>query len=366
MRTARSCTLALLSLSLTAGCGLENSIVGGRCRDGMVLSGNACVEPVGATLGTATPPAAPPALDEATVTPPGGEQPIVVGIPTLGPPLTATLLPDLPALVPVDVPPAVPKCVEPLAACRGTCIDVESDADNCGACGKVCPSNICIDGECQGATPGDVVLIGHDYTDATVGSAPTKVLINALTIPTSDPIRILSFEEGASAAAVAQMKYLAAASIKNRTVQFTRASTSSWLTSTTLGRRYDIVIINDASAVNPVTTGASWAGPLGTFAAKGGVVVAIDHGTSPMPELLSSAGLLAVASHSTHAEGTHLMVSGAADVIGAQVLSPYAAFGPPVSFQGLPAPSDELSWVVRLEESDGSPGDPVVVHRIVR
>ena len=226
MRTARSCTLALLSHSLTAGCGLENSIVGGRCRDGMVLSGNACVEPVGATLGTATPPAAPPALDEATVTPPGGEQPIVVGIPTLGPPLTATLLPDLPALVPVDVPPAVPKCVEPLAACRGTCIDVESDADNCGACGKVCPSNICIDGECQGATPGDVVLIGHDYTDATVGSAPTKVLINALTIPTSDPIRILSFEEGASAAAVAQMKYLAAASIKNRTVQFTRASTS--------------------------------------------------------------------------------------------------------------------------------------------
>ena len=51
---------------------------------------------------------------------------------------------------------------------------------------------------------------------------------------------------------------------------------------------------------------------------------------------------------------------------GAQVLSPYASFGPPVSFQGLHAPGDELSWVVRLEDSDGSPGDPVVDHRIVR
>lgn len=366
MRTACSRTkLALIALCLVAGCGLENSVVGGRCREGTVLSGNSCVDPVDLVLGTPSDPAPAPALEEATVTPPRNER-IVVEVPALTPTTPTELLPDVPVPGLVDVPKPELQCAAPRVACRGACIDVQSDAENCGACGKVCPSNICVGGECQGATPGDVVLIGHDYTAANLGSAQTKVLINALTIPTTDPIRVLSFEDGASAAAVAQMKYLAAASIKNRSVQFTRASTASWLTSTTLGRRYDVVIIHDASAVDPITTGASWGGPLGTFAAKGGVVVAIDDGTSPMPALLSRAGLLTVASHTALAEGAHLMVTEAADVIGAQVLSPYAAFGAPVSFQGLPAPSADLGWVVRVEASVGSPGDPVVVHRIVR
>ena len=370
MRTVTSRTVALFSLSLALGCGLENSIVGGRCRDGMVLSGTSCVDPVGVTLITPTePPPAPLEANggtvDATVPPPGSSQ-FSAEVPALVPDSPTVLLPDQP--VPELVEPPLPElqCAPPLVACRGVCISVDGDAANCGACGKICPSNICVSGECQGSTPGDVVLIGHDYTNANLGSAQTKVLINALSIPTTDPIRILSYEDGASAAAVAQLRYLASASIKSRKVKFTRAASASSLTSTTLGRGYDIVIINDASAVDPLLTGARWAAPLGTFAAKGGVVVAIDRGTSPMPELLSRAGLLTVASHTVLAEGSHLMVSAAADVIGAQVLSPYAAFGAPVSFQGLPTPTDDLNWVVRRKSDDGSPGDPVVIHRVVR
>jgi len=73
------------------------------------------------------------------------------------------------------------------------CISVTSDAANCGACGKICPSNICIDGVCQGATRRRRPH-RHDYTNANEGSAEAKVLVNALSIPTTDPIRVLSYE----------------------------------------------------------------------------------------------------------------------------------------------------------------------------
>ena len=97
----------------------------------------------------------------------------------------------------------------------------------------------------------------------------------------------------------------------------------------------------------------------------GGVVVALDNGLSPMPELLSSSGLLAVTSHTLMADGTHLAVTDAADVVGAQVLSPYAGFGPSITFQGMAEPSVDFDWVVRTTV-DGTLGDPVVLHRIVR
>ena len=360
-------TLAFLALTVASGCGLENSLVGGQCLAGMVLSGNQCVPAGGITLVTPTDPPPAPVVVGAVVAPPRSDT-FIDDVPVIGPtkPVPAELHPEEPVLQIVDPPLPVLHCVAPLVLCHGACIPVDSDPANCGACGKICPSNICVAGECQGATPGDVVLIGHDYTDANMGSAQTKVLVNALTIPTTDPIRVLSFEDGASAPAVARMKALASGSIKNRQVRFTRASDAGALTSSTLASVYDIVIINDASAVDPATQGTSWAGPLGTFTTKGGVVIALDRGTSSMPELLTSAGLLTVSGHTSLPEGSHLVVSAAADVIGAQVLSPYAGFGAPVSFQGLPPQSADLTWVVRRKLSGNLPGDAVVVHRVVR
>ena len=361
MKSSSVHAISFIILSLAAGCGLENSVVGGRCRDGMVLQGDVCVTPLDTNLITPNTPPTPTSTTSSTpITPPAPTATATTPIPPIPSPYPTVFVPEPPPHV------DPPECPVPLVMCRGVCIAVDSDAANCGACGKICPSNICINGECQGATPGDVVLIGHDYTDAFAGSAQTKVLVNTLSIPTTDPIRVLSFEDGADAAAVAQLKNLATASIKDRKVKFTRAAAASSLASTSLGRNYDIVIINDASAVNPVTTGASWASPLNTFAQKGGVVLAIDLGTSAMPQLLSSAGLLTVSGHTRLPVDTHLMVTAAADVVGAQVLSPYAAFGPPVSFQGVPAPSPDFNWVVRVTKPDDTAGDPVVIHRIVR
>lgn len=354
--------LVLVSLTFTAACGIDSALVGGRCRDGMAQEGRTCVGP-------------PPSVTLITPTEPPTDAPIVAlsndASADVSPPVK---VPDPTEKEPdrdaeVDFPPPPPPplvCAAPLVACHGVCLSVASDAANCGACGKVCPSNICVDGECQGAMPGDVVLIGHDFTHAWSGSAQAKVLVNALTIPTTDPIRILSYEEGAPESTVAQTKALAGANIKGRSIDVTVAASASALADTDLAKRYDIILIHDASAGDAVATGASWSTSLGGFTRRGGVVVALDRGTSPMPELLSSSGLLAVTSHAVLADGTHLVVAGAADVVGAQVLSPYAGFGAPVSFQGVGAPSADLGWVVRASGPSDTLGDPVVIHRIVR
>jgi ferredoxin len=356
--------LVLVSLSFAAACGIDSALVGGRCRDGMAQEGRTCVGPApSVTLITPTePPADAPIValsnDASVDVPP----PVKVPDPT-------EKEPDRDASIDFPPPPPPPPplvCTAPLVACHGACISVASDAANCGACGKICPSNICIAGECQGAMPGDVVLIGHDFTNAWSGSAQAKVLVNALTIPTTDPIRILSYEDGAPVSAVAQTKALAAAGIKGRAIDVTVAASASALADTDLAKRYDIVLLHDASAGDAVATGASWSTSLGGFTMRGGVVVALDRGTSPMPELLSSAGLLALTSHAVLADGTHLVVTGAADVVGAQLLSPYACFGAPVSFQGVAAQSADLGWVVRAAGPGSTLGDPVVIHRIVR
>ena len=374
-----SASLALFALSFLAGCGSESSVVGGRCRDGMELRGGTCTatDP-GVVLITPTDPApvetasgGSSATSTALGTTPARPAPLTFVVdPNANPyQIDPEAIPPLHVDPPIALPPPQPfqlVCDAPQVACHDTCISVDSDANNCGACGKICPSNICVAGVCQGATPGDVVLIGHDYTNARSGSAQAKVLVNAVSIPTTDPIRILSYEDGASANAVAQAKALAAAGLSGREIKFTIAGSASALGSDTLAKSYDIVLIHDAGANDPATTGASWAGSLGNFTMKGGVVIALDNGLSPMPQLLTSSGLLSVASHTLMADGTHLAVTGAADVVGAQVLSPYAGFGAPISFQGVQAPAADFDWVVRAAGAGGTMGDPVVIHRIVR
>jgi hypothetical protein len=376
-----SASLALFALSFLAGCGSESSVVGGRCRDGMELRGGTCVaadpevafitptDP-SATNGASGNSASSSAAIGTMAMPTRPASPSFAIDPNANPyQIDPEAVTPTQVQPPIVLPPPQPVelvCESSQAACHGACLPVASDAANCGACGKICPSNICIAGVCQGATPGDVVLIGHDYTNAWSGSAQAKVLVNALSIPTTDPIRVLSYEDGASANAVSQAKALAAAGILGREIRFTIAGSADALASDALAKSYDIVLIHDAGANDPATKGQSWAGSLGTFTMKGGVVVALDNGLSPMPQLLTSSGLLSVASHTLMADGTHLAVTGAADVVGAQVLSPYAGFGAPISFQGVSAPAADFDWVVRTTGAGGTMGDPVVIHRIVR
>lgn len=368
---AASAGVALAALVTSVGCGSETSLVGGRCREGLVAEGGSCRRPGTGPGDTAASATEPPLDEEAeptsgvvTVTTPDASSPVLAIAEDAAVPLT-------PSRVDAGVEDAATAdadvelvCAAPLVACRGSCISVVSDPANCGACGKICPSNICVNGECQGATPGDVVLVGHDFAEAWDGSAQARVLLNAVTIATTDPVRILTWEDGAGDASIASVKALVRDGLRGRRVRYTRASASS-LTANDLATAYDVVLLFDAAGSQPAALGASWAAGLGRFAQKGGVVIALDGAVSGMPALVTAAGLLDVPAHETLSAGAHLVVTAPNDVVGQQVLSPYAAAGVSVAFPSVSAPSPDVTWVVRAED-DGGLGAPVVVHKTVR
>jgi hypothetical protein len=58
------------------------------------------------------------------------------------------------AFVPVAPDPDAAVCNPPMAVCGGTCVDLRSDASNCGACGNACAMGApCMAGQCGHACP---------------------------------------------------------------------------------------------------------------------------------------------------------------------------------------------------------------------
>jgi ferredoxin len=374
---------ASVALGVAAGCGSEQALVGGRCQAGFVVEGGACVRSAGpnVTMSGTEPPedeAAPERASGAVHAPPVVRNDASGELSwdwDAGAPVSPT--PDASAAdasaadaniseasIPDADVPDVLTCSAPLVACRGACISVQTDPLNCGACGKVCPSNICALSVCQGDTPGDIVLVGHDFAEAWEGSAQAQVLLNAVTIATTDPIRVLTWEDGAASASVANVRALLTAGVRGRAVQFTTAEAVS-LASDALATQVDVVIVFDAAGPEPDALGAGWATALGGFARKGGVVVALDGNKGGMPALVTAAGLLSVPAHAALQDGAYLVVSAPNDIVGSQVLSPYAAAGAAVTFPGVSPASAEVTWVVRAA-GDAGLGAPVVVHRTVR
>ena len=359
--------VSMMAFLLMTGCGMESAVVGGVCKAGFIESNGECVpspNSVSAYMPSTEKHGNGP-IGTTDSSKDGGQTTGSVGKThptTIEPFEPPTVAPTTPA--PVIVEPPIPTpglvCEPPLVACHGECIDVESDPMNCGACGRICPSNICVARECQGATPGDVVLIGHDMKTAITGSSHARVLANAVGIPTTDPIRVLSYEEGSDTTTSATVRALLGATI-SRKVSFTTASPEA-IESGRLYADYDVVLVEGAAGTDAATLGARWTTSLRTFTKKGGVVVALDNGSSDMPALLASSQLMTVGSRIPFPTTTHFVVTSASDVVARQLLSPFAAFGASVGFDGVEAQSVDLTWVVRAGET----GAPTVVHKIVR
>lgn len=262
-----------------------------------------------------------------------------------------------------------PACILPEIECEGDCVDAQNDPANCGACGKVCASNLCIGGLCQGATPGDVVVVGHDYRFGTTGSSQAKLLTNAVLLPTSNPVRVLSYEADADANAVKNVKAILAANAAGRALSFTVSNNGADLAATNLTTSYDVVLVYDqgkATAGNLAALGTASASALGTFLKAGGVVVVLDgaEGHGGMPNFTTSAGLLDVAGHTSIPNGSQVQVVAPADAIGSGVASPYGAFSRSATLQPNEANGGNVVYVAKRVVG-GVLGDPIVVHKVV-
>jgi len=333
-----------------------DSVVGGECRSGYSERDGICAIVAASNVdhgnGTVTPVTIPTTSPSSSVD---------SGIPNPAdiPPPPPVVVPPPVIIPPPPDPPLV--CTAPLVACHGDCIPVDDDPLNCGACGRVCASNICVAGTCQGATPGDIVVIGHDMSQARTGSVQAKVLGNAVGIPTTDPIRVLSYAGGESAAVVSATRTVAAAGIGSRTIIFTPA-TDAALDDTDLFATYDVVLFHGAGTT-PFAMGQRWATPLSRFTKAGGVLIALDRGDTDVPALVRGTGLLTLGGHTALPAATQFAVTSAYDVVGYALLSPYVAMGTSDAFTGAEAMSSDVSWVVRTADVAAL---PVAIHKIAR
>ena len=424
-RWASVLALAVLAIPLLHACGTENGLVGGECRAGYTQCGDICANlqtderhcgacdnvcNAGVTCGSgvcggildATTPDATrdaDAIDDGSVrhdagdsgdaseptdASDGGDSDAEADADASEPPDACVGPFDGPdhcgacdVVCPADKPicraedagfACAPVCETPLVNCDGTCVDIAgNDPYHCGSCNRFCPSFLCVDGSCEGTTPGEIVVVGHDFSSAVAGTSQARLLQNAVTIASRNPIRILSYEENAPAATVARVKTLLGG--QPRQLVFTASNTPADLQSPTLAASYDVVLVYDqasadAGAATALGTGAKTS--LHDFAAVGGVIVALDgaDGQGHMPEFLTASELLAVSAHTPIAAGTPVFVSRVGDLVTNQVTSTYGAANRTVSFTTSEADVDPVRWVVRA----GPPvtfGEPIVVRKTV-
>lgn len=68
-----------------------------------------------------------------------------------------------------SAPDVAPNCKIGESACGGACVDRQSDPNNCGSCGNVCPNDkkFCAGGECLAACPGGTTSCSNACIDTT-------------------------------------------------------------------------------------------------------------------------------------------------------------------------------------------------------
>ena len=263
---------------------------------------------------------------------------------------------------------AGPTCMAPLVDCDGVCTDTTSDPFNCGQCNLVCPSQICQMSMCVGSTAGGVVFIGHDYSNTPGGTAQARVLSNAVFIPQTNPLHVLSYERYASTAAVARVKAIlgGVAMQVGRTLTIKGTTTDTDIPSSLTIASYGVLLVPDQVAAPSgalASLGASWASTLATFTQAGGIVVVLEggRGVGEMPAFSTGTGLLGVSAQASITTGMPLDVVAPADAVGSGVVSPYGAGNSSVSVMTEPN-GGNVVYVVE-EPVDGSPALPVVVHK---
>ena len=356
---------------IAAGCGSDNSLVGGECSPGYQRCGSECC-PVSVVDATTDGPDA--KADAYEVSDADGASTDSTADGSLA---DRAGQPDGPSegsayegglIEAGEGGEAGPTCTPPLVDCDGVCTDTSSDPFNCGHCNVVCPSQICQMGMCVGSTAGGVVFIGHDYSNTPGGTAQARVLSNAVFIPQTNPLHVLSYERYASAAAVARVEAIldGVAMQIGRTLTITSTNTDGDIPSKLTTASYGVLLVPDqplASTGALATLGSAWASTLATFTQAGGIVVILDGGTGvgEMPAFSTSTGLLDVSAQASITTGTPLAVVAPADAVGTGVVSPYGAGTASVSLTTEPN-GGNVVYVVE-EPLDGSPALPVVVHK---
>jgi hypothetical protein len=249
------------------------------------------------------------------------------------------------------------QCEPPTTRCGMFCVNLDTDPDHCGACPIECDSGLCQDGECADATPGHIVVIGHDYEQS--NPAMRRVVGNSVFLGLGSTVSVLVWE-GDSTAALrnrtdAAIDEVSSAIGRNwvRTVATDPILVPAQLEDHQVFLIYSQRNGDDASFAS---WGDDWRVALDTFTSLGGTVVLLDgeagdHGGTF--QILRPSGLFDATGRSI-VTGQTMRVVNPIDSVAANVPLMYAGEQATVSFE-----TTETGHVVR-DESDA----PVVIHRV--
>lgn len=226
-----------------------------------------------------------------------------------------------------------PLCTLPQSNCFGKCVTLDDDPVNCGACGRICQSNICVGGQCQGAANGDIVFIGHDYMATPAGTAQARMLGNAVLMAPRNPVRLMVFEKWANATSAGIIKAIIAneAAIAGRTVFMTTTADENFVAADLSTAKYDVLLVPDQELAPPgalAPIGTAWNGLLSTFTTGGGVFVVLDGvagTTQEMPQFLNATGTLTIIAHQSFSAGTLIDIKAPGDAVARGIVSTYAS-----------------------------------------
>lgn len=274
--------------------------------------------------------------------------------------------------------PVCPDHTPPYVVCDGQCMDPDafnSDPDNCGKCGNQCPSGICQAAMCVGARYGNVALICSDLNSATQISSLTTLLGNAVFLPQNNPVNVLAYTRGASAAAVNRVNTVIGwAGGKTRSADITEAKTVAAVTSKLNIMDYQVLLIHDldqAKSGDPAAAATTWesGSVLSSFAKAGGVIIVLDgsDGTGEMHQLINAGNLLDPSGTTSLMGQTDITKeqvwnNAPFDVLGVNVLSPFLGTSHTCTFDTNAKSGADTIFVLSDDQAGGA---PVAIHRVI-
>ncbi|MBO6938033.1 MAG: hypothetical protein JJ863_23900 [Deltaproteobacteria bacterium] len=250
-----------------------------------------------------------------------------------------------------------PDCDDGLTLCSGLCLDLSNDPNNCGSCGNVCATGICIDGECAIGFPGHVILVGHDYQSNREGQ--NRVAGNAIFTSFEATPQVVGYRGSATTASVRGVERAVdqVAAERARSWDLTTVEADEVTAALDDADVFLVFAQGDATADDALADlGALWSVALDTFTRRGGVVVVFDGPAmhSGTWQVLARAALLDVGGR-VEVTGDELALADPSDTV---------AFGVPIRYVGERA-------TVRFADTDGAqsvvahPEGSVVLHRTV-
>ena len=188
-------------------------------------------------------------------------------------------------------------CLSDETVCGRQCVITATDPDNCGGCGNPCTNGLCNKGQCEAAGTGRAIVIGHDYLSNR--PAMNRILGNAVFLWPVNPVRLLVYQGGANATAIAGAN-AAIAQVANATGRQSVQVVAAAGDVASLLAAADVFLIYGQQLADDTTLnqlGQDWASVLSIFVNSGGTLVLLDGaypGNSGTCQILAQAGLLQI------------------------------------------------------------------------